>query len=369
MTEVLLKELNNQDIDWLMATGHHQHLAAGTKLVQAGKPIDYLHIILQGNLAATVPEVDDNPLASIFIVLNDNQTTEIEIANLSSGEIVGEWALISNNPPATTIKVKKASQILSIPLLELQAKLTQDVDFAARFYRAIAILLLNRLENLLDRLYRNKLVPDNSIPDNSIKEVLLIFGKLNDSDLDWLIANGNQHKLMPNTTLIKQGSPVDALYILLTGQVSLSFTEDNRNPLVRIFEAIEEKPIAEREIARLSKGGIIGETPFIDGRLPVNSIKTLENSVILSISRPILSAKLQQDVGFAARFYETLITLLTDRLQNILNRIVHRRRSYHRGQSLDRDTQYDDELNFDTLEQVAIAGKKFNWMLEQLTCS
>ena len=361
MTEVLLKELNNRDIDWFLKAGRHQHLTAGTRLVQAGQSIDCLHIVIEGNLVSTVPQIDDNPLARAFVALNDNQTTGIEIANLSSGEIIGELALISMRPPATTITAVEKSQVLSIPLLQLEDKLEQEVDFAARFYRALAILLSNRLENLLARLGRHKLAPDTSI-----KDVLFIFGKLNDSDLDWLIANSSQHKLAPNTTLIKQGSPVDALYILLSGKVSLSLTEDLRNPLVRIFETIEDKPIAEKEIARLSKGGIVGETPFIDGRLPTTSVKALENSVVLLISRSVLSAKLQQDIGFASRFYETLAALLADRLQGILNRLVHSRRIYHQGKSLDKDTQYDDELDIDALEQMTIAGKKFDWMLEQL---
>ena len=364
MTEVLLKELNNQDIGWLLNTGRHQHLTVGTQLVQAGKFIDCLHIVIEGKLVSTVPQIDDNPLARAFVALNDNQTTGIEIASLSSGEIIGEFALISMRPPATTITAVETSQVLSIPLLLLEDKLEREVDFAARFYRAIAILLLNRLENILHRLGRHKLAPDSSI-----KDVLFIFGKLNDSDLDWLIVNSTQHKLNPNTTLIKQGSPVDALYIVLSGQISLSLTEDDRNPLARIFEKIEEKPTIDKEIARLSKGGIVGETPFIDGRLPATSVKTLENSVVLSISRPILSAKLQQDIGFAARFYQTLTALLADRLQGILNRLAHSRRIYHRGQSLDETTQYDDELDFNALEQVTIAGKKFDWMLEQLKAS
>ncbi|MGL5079567.1 MAG: cyclic nucleotide-binding domain-containing protein [Waterburya sp.] len=364
MTEILLKELNNKDIDWLLANGRRQTLAAGPHLVEAGKPLDYLHIVIDGSLVSTVSQIDNNPLARAFAALDDNQSAGIEIARLASGEIIGEFSLISMRPPATTVTAVTRTQILSIPLLELEAKLAKEVDFAARFYRAIAILLSDRLESIIARLGRSKLAPDTSI-----KDVLFIFGELHDSDLDWLIANSDRQKLPVNTTLIKEGCPVDAFYILLSGQVTLSVTDGDRNPLKRIFAAIEEQSNLTTEIARISKGSMVGETALIDARLPNITATTREEAIALSISRAIVSAKLQQDLGFSSRFYRTISALLADRLQGMLNRLAHSRRMYHKGQPLREEVEYADELNSVALDRMAIAGKRFNWMLEQAKAS
>ena len=364
MTEVLLKELNNSDLDWLLAMGSRQELAAGTQLVRAGQALDCLYILIEGSLVSTVTQVDNNPLARAFAALDDGQSAGVEIARLSSGEVVGETSLINLRPPATTITARERSQVLAIPLLQLEAKLESDVGFAARFYRAIAILLSNKLETIIARIGRSKLAPDTSI-----KDVLYIFGELNDSDLDWIIANGDRTSFPANTTLIVEGGAVDALYIILGGQISLSVTEDERNPLTRIFAAIEDNSSPAIEIARLSKGEMVGETAFIDGRLPAATATTTNETTVLSISRSLFSAKLQQDIGFTARFYRTISALSADRLQGMLARLAHSRRMYHQGQSLNESAEYADELNGVALDRMAIAGKRFDWMLEQSKAS
>ena len=364
MTEVLLKELNNSDIDWLLATGRRRELAAGTQLIRAGQPLDCLHILIEGSLVSTVPQIDDNPLARAFAALDDGQSAGVEIARLSSGEVVGEMSLINLRPPTTTVTARESSQILSIPLLQLEAKLESDVGFAARFYRAIAILLSDKLETIIARLGRSKLAPDTSI-----KDILYIFGELNDSDLDWIIEAGDRTSFPANTTLIVEGGAVDALQIILSGQISLSVTEDDRNPLSRIFAAIEDNSHPAIEIARLSKGEMIGETAFIDGRLPATTATTTKETTVLSISCSLLSAKLQQDIGFTARFYRTISALSADRLQGMLARLAHSRRMYHQGQSLNESAEYADELNGVALDRMAIAGKRFDWMLEQSKAS
>ncbi|WP_019503875.1 cyclic nucleotide-binding domain-containing protein [Pleurocapsa sp. PCC 7319] len=361
MTEILLKELNNSDIEWLLKTGRRQDLASGTQLVRAGKSLDCLHILIEGSLGSYVSEIDNNPLSRAFIALNDDQpTTGIEIARLSSGEVVGEMSLINLHPPMTDIIALENSQILSIPLLQIEAKLESDIDFAARFYQALNILLANKLETIINRLGRSKIAPDNSI-----KDVLYVFGELNDSDLDWLIANGDRQKIKANTTLIQEGRPIEALYIILSGQISLSVTEDKRNPLTRIFSAIENSSNPEIEIAKLSQGETIGETALVDGRLSAINATTTKNTTILFISRSLLSVKLQQDISFAARFYRTISALSADRLQGMLSRLAHSRRMYHKGDSLDHTETYADELNNVALDRMALAGKRFDWILEQ----
>lgn len=168
--------------------------------------------------------------------------------------------------------------------------------------------------------------------------------------------------------MIHERGAVDAFYLLLDGMISLSVSVDKRNPLEVAFAAMENQEVSGREIARLSKGEIIGETLFTDSRLPSTTAKTIKDSIILSIDRRLLLAKLEQDIGFAARFYRQIGSLLIHRLQKIQGPFNHSRRVHSRQQSTQNITEDDSEDEIDTfsLDKIALASKKFDWILTQL---
>ncbi len=64
MTEVLLKELSNQDIDWMLTVGDRKEIDSGTVLIRQGQPLDALHIILDGALTVSLTRDNANPLGS-----------------------------------------------------------------------------------------------------------------------------------------------------------------------------------------------------------------------------------------------------------------------------------------------------------------
>ncbi len=374
MGEVLLKELSRNDLTWILDCGHRQEIEAGTVLIEEGQSIDCFHIVLDGTLAASISGNNQDPLSRAYTAIEGGESS-LEIARLSSGEVVGEISLIRMCLATTTITAVEKSSIVSVPLLSLEHRLAQNAgfaarfyraiaillkDFAARFYRAIAILLKDRLHNFIETKGHRKFRSSQSI-----KDVLLFFSQLNDSDLDWIIANGELQEIAANTTLIQENGPIDALYILLSGAVSLSRMRGDRNPLARIFATLETTKVAGVEISRLSKGEIIGESQFIDHELPYFTAKVIEHSQVLAISRQKLNVKLQQDLGFASRFYRTLAILFSDRLQEMLNRMGYSRRIYYSGSSLANNIKYDLELDDNSLEQIYLAGKKFTWMLER----
>ncbi|MFN6487495.1 MULTISPECIES: cyclic nucleotide-binding domain-containing protein [unclassified Nostoc] len=357
MKEVLLKELTNSDINWMITTGLQREIAAGTVLIQEGKTTDTLHLVLDGTLVVTTSQADNNPLGRAFAAIEGDEIKDREIAKLSSGEIVGEIPFINVRTTAASVRAIEKSLVISIPQQELAVKLQRDVGFACRFYRAIAILLSDRIT----QLGRSKLVQSEALRD-----MLFVLGELNDSDIDWMIATGTRQKIAAHTVLIREGGPVDALYILLDGMMTVSISEDRRNPLIRAFAAMEGTETQSREIARLSRGEIVGETPFIDTKLPPATVQAIADSLVLSIKRQQLAAKLQQDIGFASRFYRVIATLLSNRLHELLSRIVYGRRVYSKGQPLDENIEYEDELDSIILDRMALAGTRFDWMLKRL---
>lgn len=366
MTEVLLREMSSSDIDWMIATGDQQEVKPGTVIVEQGKSLDKLYILLDGSLTMTISQSQEesNPLASAFAALEGNEALGREIAKLSSGEIAGEESLLESRPPITTIRAQERSLLLSIPQQQLAIKLEQDVGFAAHFYRVVAIMLSDRLQEVASQLGRGRLSQSQSL-----KEVLFIFGEFSDSDLDWLIAMGRTEEIRAGRSLIKEGRPIDALHIILNGKMKVSVAEGNSNPLTLAFAALGLSKRAEKEVARLAKGEMVGETAFVGAGTAPNTVRAIENSLVLSIPRQQLKVKLEQDVRFAARFYRAIAALLSDRLRSLITRIGYGRRTYSAGQLLDKEVEYEDELDLSVMDQMSLAGTRFKWMLSRLRSS
>jgi CRP-like cAMP-binding protein len=121
----LLGELDDDDIDWMISTGHREEVVAGTVLIQEGQAIDTLHILLEGTLSVSVAALEGKT-----------------IARLTSGAVVGEMSFADARPPSATVQAVENSLVLSIRRADLIDKLQKDEGFASRFYRAIAIFCL-----------------------------------------------------------------------------------------------------------------------------------------------------------------------------------------------------------------------------------
>lgn len=342
VTEVLLQELSTQDLVWLDTTGHYQEVPAGTILWQVGQRMDLFSIVLDGILTATCGD--------------------FELYRLHSGEVLGEACMTETNATAlTTIKVLEPTLLLSIPHHQLGAKLKQDIGFAARLHRAIALILSKRLQQLLSQVGCTLLTHDQPLRD-----VLFVLGALNDSDIDWLVATGKRQKILANTVLIQQNGAIDALYILLDGMLSVSTANTVCNPFLRAFSVLDAQDMNMQEITRLAKGEIVGESPFLDVQLPPTTVMAVQDSLVLAIPRSQLASKLHQDPGFATRFYKVLVSLLMNRLQDLYHRLGDIRQPEIPARSLNGFAQTDDGLNFNLLDEMAIASTRFDWLLRRL---
>jgi bacteriocin-type transport-associated protein len=360
MSEVLLKELSNQDIDWMLATGYQVEIASGTILVEQGQPLDTLYILLDGALSVILSQAATDPLGRAFAAL-EGEIPGREIAHLENGEIVG-FPLVENSLSSTTVCARKKSLVLAIPKTQMIQKLQQDLNFAAHLYRAFAVMLANRLQKMIQELGRSTIV----LSKPQLREALIVFSELDDSDIDWLIAAGQIQLYTAGTVLIRSGRPTEALYILLDGAVALNACEDDSNALARAFSNLEHnqnQPL-EREFARLSRGDMVGETPFIQAQPEAVTVKAVKDSRVLSIPRWRLSAKLLHDVGFAVRFYRVLTIILADKQAALVQRLGYGRLTYSSGESL--NESFANELNNYSLTQMGLAGARFDWMLKRI---
>lgn len=126
----IFSDLTDTDVDWLAAVGKRKEFAAGAVLIEEGKAIDEVYILLEGELSVSVKARGPEP-----------------IAILNQGEIVGELSFLDSRPPSATVAVQTESVVLAIPRDQLSSKLERDTRFAAHFYRALGVFLATRLRN------------------------------------------------------------------------------------------------------------------------------------------------------------------------------------------------------------------------------
>jgi CRP/FNR family cyclic AMP-dependent transcriptional regulator len=184
-----------------------------------------------------------------------------------------------------------------------------------------------------------------------MRKVLFLFGQLNDDDVEWMLTTGVRRFVPAGGTLIEQGVPVDAVFILLEGRLAV-WLRSKRGP--------------ERELARLNAGEIVGEMSFVDARPPSATVRALEDSTVFAIPKPALNAKLATDNGFAARFYRALAIYLSTTV-----------RERHRalggagtGEAPEEDEEDGvDELDPAVLDGVYLAGERFDRMVKRVMVS
>lgn len=346
MADVLLRELTNADIDWLVTTGQHDTVSAEQVMVRPDDPWRAIYVLLEGGATMFRGDAGDRPLTTI-----------------SQGEIFGEAPLF-DLPPLGMVKAAQPSQVITIPKELLTTKLTEDVAFAAHFYRAIAVMLSERLRRtfeMSDKLNLGKA--------NAVKEALFIFSELRDSDVDWLISAGKVEKLPAERVLMQTGRPVDGLYLVLDGRFSIAVPDSYCNPLSMCFTSLEKRSQSYQVLAEISKGGLPGIVSFLDSRPMPVTIRSLGESLVFMIPRSAMTVKLQIDMGFAARFYRVIAVQISELLQTVMDQLVGDPATAHGGdravQAMN-DAMDDDELDLEELQQVSQGAARFNWMLEQL---
>jgi CRP/FNR family transcriptional regulator, cyclic AMP receptor protein len=166
----ILGVLNDSDIEWMIAAGKRQTIPSGKLLIEEGRPTAFVSIVLDGAFSVRASGLEGK-----------------EIAELRAGEIVGEISFVDSRPPSASVVALEDSLVLSIPVASLRAKL-EDPLFAARFYRALAVFLANRLRVNVARLGYGKVASARQ-PESAEEigptalETLSVAG----ARLDWMI--------------------------------------------------------------------------------------------------------------------------------------------------------------------------------------
>jgi CRP/FNR family cyclic AMP-dependent transcriptional regulator len=173
-----------------------------------------------------------------------------------------------------------------------------------------------------------------------MRKALYFLGILNDSDIDWLVSAGMRREVPAGVTIIDEGRPLDAVFLVISGAFS-----------VRVAA------LGGKQVARLMSGEVMGEMSFVDSAAPSATVQALETSMVLSIPRRRLNARLTEDAGFAGRFYRALAMFLADRL-----RTTTIGAAMSGGAVSDRQ----DDLSVEAMDNIDMAGARFDWIQKRL---
>jgi CRP/FNR family transcriptional regulator, cyclic AMP receptor protein len=177
-----------------------------------------------------------------------------------------------------------------------------------------------------------------------MRKVLFVLGQLSDTDVDWLANNGTRERIAKGTMLIKSGTRIEDLYIVLDGNMAVLAPNGAL-------------------LGHVASGDILGEMSFIEAGKTSASIRVEEDSRVLKLSGRAVTRKLTEDVQFAARFYRALAVFLADRMRNTIRNLGFG--------SVDDDSEESqseiDELDANVLDNLHLAGARFERMLKKLS--
>lgn len=171
-----------------------------------------------------------------------------------------------------------------------------------------------------------------------MKRVLFFLGHLNDRDVEWMIQNGNKLEIQPGELLIEKGVPVDNLYIVLSGE--LTIYSDNT---------------LQNNIAKLSSGEVVGEMSFLECRPPSVSVMVTQSAEVFKISRDDINLRLASNPDFKASFYYSLALFLSNRLRKTTDQLGYG------------SPEEEDLIDTNILDGISKAGSRFGQILHKFS--
>jgi CRP-like cAMP-binding protein len=165
-----------------------------------------------------------------------------------------------------------------------------------------------------------------------MRKILFIFGQLTDADVSRLAKLGRRQRMPKGTLLIREGVPVETLYIVLQGEL-----------------VVTQGP-ERRQVAKLEAGEVVGEMSFIDARPPSATVSAEADTVVYAVDKARLQQELEANPLLGARFYKAIATFLSDRVRAAM------------GSGADAPGELDENV----LDNLDRAGARFDALGRQL---
>lgn len=177
-----------------------------------------------------------------------------------------------------------------------------------------------------------------------MRKVLILFGVLDDRDIEWLVETGERRRVSDGEVIIREGVEGEALFIVLEGRFAVTLER-----------------FGGKRVAVVSTGDVLGEMSFLDSRPTSATVSAIGEAVVLEVATDEIRWHLEEDTGFGARFYRALALVLSGKM-----------RSFTLVGAVDGDEKamktLDDEddeatLSPEILGAVHLAGSRFERLL------
>lgn len=156
-------------------------------LFREGDPPDAMYVIKSGK----------------FAVVKTKQTSEIVLAEIGPGAMVGEMAFFDNKPRSASVKAMKDSEVIALPYKALHAQFQNFPEWCKAIMRTVNDHLRNANQRI-KQLEKNEPSEDDLFPPHTITKLISIlclvghkYGKHSEEDKG-LVINGN---LLRNYTI------------------------------------------------------------------------------------------------------------------------------------------------------------------------
>lgn len=124
-----------------------------------------------------------------------------------------------------------------------------------------------------------------------------LFRRVSESDLEELATHLIERRFPKNATVVEEGLPGDYMYVIREGRAKVTkASEDGREKIMNFLEA----------------GAFFGDMALVGGETRSASVKTLEESVLLALSRRDFIDLLRQSPDFSLSVIEELTNRLRE---------------------------------------------------------
>ncbi len=213
------------------------------------------------------------------------------LADLGSGSLFGEMAFLEGRLPVATVVAGPHCELREVDEQRLAASMEADPLLSRDVHELFARKLASQLRQQNAMVHRWPGV--NSAPPD---QALLMFGYLEDSDIDWLAANGRETTVQAGEMLLEQGEPVPDLLIVLHGTARVVLRQSDDTSVV----------------GHVHGGETLGEMSLLGGSDEASASVRAEGPLtVLRVPKERLRSRLAADALVGARFFRAMAIVLS----------------------------------------------------------
>ena len=132
----ILREISDDDIKKIVLNGNVLNFRKGDILIREKQQNHGLFIILTGKVEVFLPETA-NGATKI-------RATRAKLARLSSGDCIGEYSLIDNNPASASVLAIEPCEVFEISKENFEVLIDENDRMGKKIYRNMLDVLVKR---------------------------------------------------------------------------------------------------------------------------------------------------------------------------------------------------------------------------------